>query len=202
MDYFLPNSNSECSSGCESGWTLYLENSFISPYQKENDSFLGEKYDGFSDGKAEEEEEDDLSMISDASSGPPHFHQELEDYTNESNNRCFYNAPVDATLCRNSGKKKKKQKLKENRHRKVHEKEQSLLDDTASSPVFNLPNNNFALTNNHASEETGLDFSQGYSRTHFEGSSMYQDQYGFFQSSLSGNYPQENQWFGGRRWQQ
>ncbi|THU64348.1 hypothetical protein C4D60_Mb01t25550 [Musa balbisiana] len=43
--------SSDCSSGCQSGWTAYLE---------------------------EEEEEEDLSMVSDASSGPPQLREEDE----------------------------------------------------------------------------------------------------------------------------
>ncbi|URE08418.1 hypothetical protein MUK42_23521 [Musa troglodytarum] len=40
--------SSDCSNGCQSGWTDYL-------------------------GQSSEEREDDLSMVSDASTGPPHF---------------------------------------------------------------------------------------------------------------------------------
>ncbi|KAI5661191.1 hypothetical protein M9H77_20514 [Catharanthus roseus] len=193
MDYLLPNS--ECSSGCESGWTLYLDNSFASPY-KDCD---------FSDGKRmkvsqEIEEEEDLSMVSDASSGPPPPNFVEQDYY-----CCYYDEQpmIDSTTLR----KNKKNITKENRPRKnkVHHSKSSsnsLLDDTASSPVFDIANNNFTMANNnHDSAEKVLDFSQGYSTTHLQGRSAYdQDQFGFFHSSVSRNYlQQENQWFSGRR---
>ncbi|KAK8959066.1 hypothetical protein KSP40_PGU022361 [Platanthera guangdongensis] len=57
---------SECSSGCQSGWTLYLCHS-------QNTSPI-------KDISAREDEEDDLSMLSDASSGPPNIKQ--DDYFN------------------------------------------------------------------------------------------------------------------------
>ncbi|PKA59910.1 hypothetical protein AXF42_Ash015968 [Apostasia shenzhenica] len=55
--------DSDCSSGCQSGWTLYL----------------GHQSQGIGSGRVEEEDEDDSSMLSDASSGPPHFPEEEED---------------------------------------------------------------------------------------------------------------------------
>jgi hypothetical protein len=68
---------SECSSLYNSGWTLYLEHSFLSP-----NSWFIEKMVLVMSIKAykravedaEEEEEEDLSMVSDASSGPPTNH--------------------------------------------------------------------------------------------------------------------------------
>lgn len=208
MDYLLANSG--CSGGCESGWTLYLDNSFVSPSYYNGNGFVGGgKSCGFSEEKRiilkdgaeeEEEEEEDLSMVSDASSGPPQYFAEEEDYVANDSNSCYYkyNAPV-AAFSKNSAKIKK---AKENRHRQVHDhhnQPSSLLDDTASSPVFDISNNNFPMANNHESAENVLDFSQGYSTTHFEESSAYQHQHGFFHSSLSGNYLQKNQWFQGRR---
>nr|XP_043607756.1 protein SOB FIVE-LIKE 5-like [Erigeron canadensis]XP_043607757.1 protein SOB FIVE-LIKE 5-like [Erigeron canadensis] len=65
-------STSECTSGCESGWTMYLDQSVNSGYDEKC-----EKGSGHGDGKwpyvsmeQDEEDEDDLSMVSDASSGP------------------------------------------------------------------------------------------------------------------------------------
>lgn len=136
MDYIL--GDSECSSGCESGWTLYLDNSLVSPCDNEN-GFAGNGKCGFGDEKRTvEEEEEDMSMVSDASSGPPHFPEE-EDYGND-NGKCFYHAPIDATLCKNRAKK---QKSRENKRRNEVQEKSSLLDDTASSPVFNLPSVSF-----------------------------------------------------------
>ncbi|KAE8008131.1 hypothetical protein FH972_004671 [Carpinus fangiana] len=189
-------SASECSSGCDSGWTLYLEQSFLS----QNSGFINGK-SGFCDdykdkraiGEEVEEEEEDLSMVSDASSGPPHLPED-EGYSNDDNG-CFYPASKAATLARNVGKR---QKIKEHRHLEDQEPT-AFLDDTASSPVINLSGNNFSLINNQASMDSVVDFSQGFSATHFEGTTAFQDHYGFLKSSLSANQLQNNQWFGGKR---
>ncbi|KAA8545763.1 hypothetical protein F0562_020786 [Nyssa sinensis] len=182
---------SELSTGCESGWTLYLEHSFLPPYSSHRGSEFVESNGAFTEEKREkdedEEEEEDSSMVSDASSGPPHFHED-ENYGHD-NNGCFYNAPTNPTLKKNSGKK---QKFKEHRHQKVQE-QSSFLDDTASSPLFNFSNNNYTLTNNQASMENILDFSQGYSANHFEESSVFHGHFGCLQSSVSGNQLQQNQ---------
>ncbi|KAI3789164.1 hypothetical protein L2E82_01953 [Cichorium intybus] len=55
---------SECSSECESGWTFYLGHSMYpcDPLQKPK--------------KDDNDDDDDMSMVSDASSGPPHFHEQ------------------------------------------------------------------------------------------------------------------------------
>ncbi|KAJ6391252.1 hypothetical protein OIU77_025276 [Salix suchowensis] len=57
------------SGGCESGWTSYFDQSSNSKHQYQG-------FGGFADGeytRLEEEQEEDLSMVSDASSGPPHY---------------------------------------------------------------------------------------------------------------------------------
>lgn len=125
---------SECNSGCDSGWTLYLEQSFLSP----NSGFINGK-NGFCDGYKDkrsvedaEEEEEDLSMVSDASSGPPHLPED-QGYFNDDNG-CFHPASKSATLAKNVGKR---QKIKEHRRREDQEPT-AFLDDTASSPVINL----------------------------------------------------------------
>lgn len=61
----------EYSSGCESGWTMYLLHSScgrLSPSEKANV--------GLSWGSNEDQDGDDMSMMSDASSGPPLLHEE------------------------------------------------------------------------------------------------------------------------------
>lgn len=139
--------NQECSSGCESGWTLYLDHSSIdSPdasYDQENECPDGRRNGDFMEGKRlkEEEEEDeeddeDLSMVSDASSGPPHLHEE-EVCGGNDNNGCFYHCPIDEPLSRNSLNRKKN---RENRRRNKVQDQSSLLDDTASSPFFDFCN--------------------------------------------------------------
>lgn len=188
---------SECSSGCESGWTLYLEHSFLSadPLHRGSGFVDGEVKRGKDEAEEEEEEEEDLSMVSDASSGPPHF-QEDEGYCNDDNG-CFYPHSMAATLVKNNGKR---QKIRTHRGR-VEQEDPSFLDDTASSPLFNFSKNNgFTLNNNQASMESVLDFSQGFSTTHFKGrSAAFQKHLGLLHSSMSGNQLQQNQWFEGKR---
>ncbi|OAY39314.1 protein SOB FIVE-LIKE 5 isoform X2 [Manihot esculenta] len=192
---------SECTSGCESGWTLYLEQSFLPPataaaaHGGSRPVDGGKSSSGFwdkekicnkeeSDEEKEHDDEEDLSMISDASSGPPHHFHEEDNYDN---NGYYFPVFKDTTLINNGGKRSKEQVP-------------SFLDDTASSPAFNLSkNNNFSfMPNNQASVERTLDYSQAaaFSATHFEGRSAYQDHFGnYIQPSLSGNQLQNNQWF-------
>ncbi|XP_015892848.3 protein SOB FIVE-LIKE 5 isoform X2 [Ziziphus jujuba] len=197
---------SECSSGCESGWTVYLEQSLC------NNGFINGNGSVFCDGNyykekrsdqvdAEEEEgEEDLSMVSDASSGPPHF-QEDEVVFNVDHNSCFYPDSKDVRLSKTSGKKKKNSREQFGRCG-GQVQESSFLDDTASSPVYNFSMNDFARSNNQASMQSVLEFSQGLSATNFEGRSAYQEYpFGFFQSSLSGTQRQKNQWFEEKGWE-
>lgn len=131
---------SECSSGCESGWTVYLEQSFLCP----NDSHH-KTGNGFVNGKNvlrtthEEEEEEDLSMVSDASSGPPHFQEEAEQvYFNVEDDFCF--CPKASKDVRQKSKSVGKRK-KSREQRRCGGQEQvptNFLDDTASSPVYNF----------------------------------------------------------------
>ncbi|XP_020584254.1 uncharacterized protein LOC110027247 isoform X2 [Phalaenopsis equestris] len=107
-------SDSECSSGCQSGWTLYL----------------GQSQESFTVSvrvrTGEEEEEEDLSMLSDASSGPPLVHE-------DNNIRyccccCCYNEG-DGCFAN----------YRDKRRSSEEEKEKKLyfsLEDTASSPLF------------------------------------------------------------------
>lgn len=141
MDCFLASTpKSECSSGCESGWTLYLGSSFISSHSnRENGNFVDGKR-GFSEEKRSEEEEEDLSMVSDASSGPPHCSEEEDCMSNINDNnaaRCFFHAG-DATLCKSRSRKKQKTLENHCRMKKAVREKSSLLDDTASSPVFEM----------------------------------------------------------------
>ncbi|KAH1164511.1 hypothetical protein AAZX31_01G227200 [Glycine max] len=162
---------SQCSSGCESGWTLYLEHSF----QLNHNASSHTTSQLFKDkqAKKEEAEEEDLSMVSDASSGPPHLH--LPD---AQDNGSFYSASKAANLGKRS---KKRQKVKENQHLP------SFLDDTASSPVFDFSMTNVTVTNQQTSTESMLDYSQGFSTTYYEERSSLQDHFGFLQQSQSEN---------------
>ncbi|KAF9665922.1 hypothetical protein SADUNF_Sadunf16G0175100 [Salix dunnii] len=170
---------SECSADCESGWTLYLEQSFLSnPHSKHRNKtrFVDAKSAGVcSKGKNTEEEseeeeddqdDDDSSMVSDASSGPPHFHED-ESYFNYDNDY-FYPSHKNTKLL-NIGASYR-QKKKEQGRQSLHKQDQDLppfLDDTASSPAFNFSKNNSALSNNNRAsmESTVFDYSQISSAT-------------------------------------
>ncbi|GLU03366.1 hypothetical protein SLE2022_205680 [Rubroshorea leprosula] len=185
---------SEYSSGCESGWTLYLEQSSVSARQPEFDQIDGvcEKYKEKRSHVVEEvddEEEEDSSMVSDASSGPPHFH-ENDGFFSE-NRYHHYPASEGTALVQPSSKR---QRNKEHQHRKGQEMF-SFLDDTASSPPIKFSQNNLAHNNNQSSMESVLDYSHGFSATHFEERPLFQDHRCFFQSSLSSNQMQGNQWY-------
>ena len=106
--------NEECSSGCESGWTLYLQQSSISTYESPEHRT-----------KIISNEDEDLSMVSDASSGPPQLHEEEGCGGNDKNN-CFFNYSTTLT--------KPLSKTRENRCRKKVQE----LDDTASSQLYNV----------------------------------------------------------------
>ncbi|KAE8806961.1 hypothetical protein D1007_16827 [Hordeum vulgare] len=74
---FTDEESSQCSSGCQSGWTLYLEHSGSGqqqrrtlPYVQPDDVVLRQMLP-----QAEYSDEEEDSMVSDASSGPPpHLH--------------------------------------------------------------------------------------------------------------------------------
>ncbi|XP_019431353.1 PREDICTED: uncharacterized protein LOC109350085 isoform X1 [Lupinus angustifolius] len=174
---------SECSSGCESGWTIYLNNSFLnhnpSPFigaqDDDDDNGFYDEEDKYIKSKSEEDQEEDWSMVSDASSGPPHFPQHDESYNNfnaqqDINPGCFYSASKAASKRRS----KKKKKVKENQHlqdKQLQQQQQhlpSFLDDTASSPLFDFSMNSISVSNQQISIESMVDYSQGFSATYFE----------------------------------
>ncbi|XAR72974.1 hypothetical protein NMG60_11019798 [Bertholletia excelsa] len=155
--------SSSRSSGCESGWTFYLENSLFSSLPSHG--CTGDKR------YPPVDEEEDSSMVSDASSGPPIIHEE-ENYGN-SNNRFSSYAATDAALLENRGKRKKtreKQRPKAQDH-------PSFLDDTASSPVFNFSQNNFTRPTNQASTGNILDYSYACPSTHLKGESTFHEHF-------------------------
>ncbi|KZV23367.1 hypothetical protein F511_35186 [Dorcoceras hygrometricum] len=174
MEYICPlKDNKEelsSSSGCESGWTLYLGQD-----EQEHDFYSAGRNRVFEE-EEEEEEYEDLSMVSDASSGPPHLINEEDSYgsTGKDNNigGCFYRyGNVNESAL--SGKNLKRQKTDENRRRIKDSEDQNsssnLLDDTASSPFFGFSSERSTRTRSRqASMENELDYSQGYSTTHFE----------------------------------
>ncbi|KAF5739439.1 hypothetical protein HS088_TW12G00645 [Tripterygium wilfordii] len=164
-------SASQWTSGCDSGWTLYLDQSSFSKNQchtsfGDDGGGVDEAYRGGEGARRENDEEDDLSMVSDASSGPRHSNADNEECSGELDKRNKRN------------KKKKKAKSREhsrNQHRS------SLLDDTASSSVLGSPKD-AGFHENEASMDHVLDSSQGFSATNFRGKSGFKNQFGLFPS--------------------
>ncbi|RWV93968.1 hypothetical protein GW17_00043537 [Ensete ventricosum] len=127
--------SSECSSGCQSGWTAYLDQSSYDSPQP-----LVYNKAGYLQEDEEEEEEEDLSMVSDASSGPPHFHEEdepsfcyLHSSTSFEGGGCLCSALTPAAGSAKSGAKRKRVEPEQ------HREHSSLLDDTASSTLLSYP---------------------------------------------------------------
>ncbi|XP_057469046.1 protein SOB FIVE-LIKE 5-like [Actinidia eriantha] len=160
-------STSECSSGCESGWTMYLDQSSnsIDQLQKSGCRYKPAHVEDY-----EEDEDEDFSMVSDASSGPPHF-QEDEDLFDESGYVC-------SSVSEQPNKRNTKKKITEQRSKQQN----SNFDDTASSPV----KKHIAKPPSGASVEHTISFSQGFSATHFKGKSALQKKLGSFHSSIPG----------------
>ena len=104
MDDFLlkeaeNESTLQCSSGCKSGWTLYLDQSSELEMNAQQMGGCLMKIVGEKNAKVDhQDEEEDLSMVFDASFRPPHFHKD--------ENGCF---------CSNSqvAKKRIKEKIKD-----------------------------------------------------------------------------------------
>ncbi|GAA0142739.1 hypothetical protein Leryth_004985 [Lithospermum erythrorhizon] len=115
-------SNSECSSGCESGWTRYFDQYSDAPQDQHNkideEKTWRSKGGYFNDDDIEEVE--DLSMVSDASSGPPHLHED---------ENCFVKNEFNSYISDHTKGNQKKMKGVKGDEDKSH------LDDTASSPV-------------------------------------------------------------------
>ncbi|CAI9763069.1 unnamed protein product [Fraxinus pennsylvanica] len=158
-------SNSECSSGCESGWTMYLDqlSNSTNHYNRASDNYsYREKgayvYDG--------QEDENLSMVSDASSGPPQFQDDCENYVSDEQKK--------------NSNQKKKMKQKRGKQQNLY------LDDTASSPMFHFCKDNVAYSDIHTSMEHAPGFSQGLPAPDFEADSIAKKHFGFFKSSAEG----------------
>ncbi|GMP80841.1 hypothetical protein CsSME_00035791 [Camellia sinensis var. sinensis] len=165
-------STSECSSGCESGWTNYLDQSSYSAaeqFQKDGSEDCRYKLGA---NVEENGEDEDLSMVSDASSGPPHFQEDdAEDCFDETGYFCY-----GSSVSKQPNKTKKEKKIKQQRGKQQF----SCPDDTATSPIMSFSKKHVALSPNGASTE------HTFSATPFKGKSALQKQFGFFQSSASG----------------
>ncbi|KAK4390423.1 hypothetical protein Sango_2105600 [Sesamum angolense] len=160
----MNTSTSGCSSGCESGWTMYLDqlSNSTDPYRRafvQNYKEKGERVN------REAEEAEDLSMVSDASSGPPpHLH---EHYACENQYYAGY-------ACSVPEKKTARSKTKEPRIKKQH----NILINLYVTDEFQ---DNVAPPQNHNSVEHVPSFSQA-----MLGESVAKKQFGFFKSSKKG----------------
>ncbi|ESW32920.1 hypothetical protein PHAVU_001G028800 [Phaseolus vulgaris] len=176
MDYHI-SSASQYSSGSESGWTHYLDQSSLSENYFHRRGGVVE-YEG-KEARMEESEED-LSMVSDASSGPPHYDNE---YYCQNWYPCLSSTP----------KEYQKKKVKE--YGRSHQS--SPLDDTASSPFFNCPVESHkkqeSFPGNGAVEESALDFSQCVSATRIKKKTKFQKHFSFLERSLAGKLASEEQ---------
>ncbi|KAF3778803.1 hypothetical protein EJ110_NYTH31538 [Nymphaea thermarum] len=135
-----------CSSGCESGWTMYLEHSVRAPAPPPCE---------IQDGECEEE---DLSMVSDASSGPPPL--QSEDVPTQNCRAGEQNGPAAAAAngsCLHTSSKRRR--VQDSEHNP------SSSDDTASS---HLVSKDSVSPGDGRSMENFLDFSQGFSTTSFK----------------------------------
>lgn len=122
-------SASAWSSGCESGWTAYLDESYLCPRNNNNGShYHHPSYRLKSTSRkeeCEEEEAEDLSMVSDASSGPPHFP--------EDDKECI----IRGVKQKITGKERIMRSKKVSKEKKKHAiHNNNNLDDTASSPAI------------------------------------------------------------------
>ncbi|XP_073047544.1 protein SOB FIVE-LIKE 5-like isoform X2 [Primulina eburnea] len=142
-------STSECSSECESGWTMYLDQTskstdrFTRDFSKKYCEENGEDSYAYQD----QEDDEDLSMVSDASSGPPPHLQEYENYAaagrGGGGEKQFFRGYA-SSVSEDSSKKKIKQKSKAKETIDYQRQHNFCLADTASSPVFHFPQDNVA----------------------------------------------------------
>ncbi|WOH06981.1 hypothetical protein DCAR_0626410 [Daucus carota subsp. sativus] len=176
-------STSECSSGCESGWTTYLDHSSVSAYQYDKTHWrsLGFNVD---------QETEDLSMVSDASSGPRYLYDE------DQSSAYFSASGSGFVFKQQQGTKKPKNKMKG----MVMKNEDAFLDDTASSHVFKVCNCHIRSTPLKCRERTEEGYPLGYSST---GLPIYLIRgFGFLKSSVSGKAAsQKSGGLQGRKWQ-
>ncbi|CAK9155440.1 unnamed protein product [Ilex paraguariensis] len=188
-------STSECSSGCESGWTMYLDQSSNSADQCDRVGFPINDEDCRSKGEnvveEEEEEDEDLSMVSDASSGPPQFHENGDFFYDTSSHFCFASSTSEQ-----ANKRKQKTRIKNG-----VKQQNSYLDDTASSPFLSF-SKNIDLSNNEASMRGVQGVSQDSSATHSKGKSALKKHFGFLKSSGPGKEVSgKSGGLQGRKWQ-
>ncbi|CAN4122545.1 unnamed protein product [Withania somnifera] len=170
-------SGSECTSGCESGWTMYLDQLSNSADQYNRRDFSNKNHYGIykTEYVDEDQEDEDMSMVSDASSGPPHFHE--EQYCFNENGYSFY-----PSASENTKKTKEKRKIKDQNMKKQN----LYLDDTASSPFSTFPKDDRCYN-----DRTSMEMVTGFSGTHSKGKSVLGKHFGFLKTSVSGRSSSE-----------
>ncbi|KAK7351579.1 hypothetical protein VNO77_11137 [Canavalia gladiata] len=170
-------SNSQFNAASESGWTHYLDQS----------SFSEDYFQRRGGMEEEEEEEEDLSMVSDASSGPPHYHEE------DDQPYCVNWYPSTSQCTKESKKKKKVKECSKTQ-------QSSPLDDTASSPVLNIPKASHNANvmsykkvsfSGNGAVENALDISQCFSATRIKRKPKFQKHFSFFEHPLRGKQASE-----------
>ncbi|KAI0516469.1 hypothetical protein KFK09_009144 [Dendrobium nobile] len=173
--------DSECCSGCQSGWTLYLDQSQSQERLTRSFQLRTDDCDCSEEEEEEEEEEEDLSMLSDASSGPPHVHEEEDNISSgccEDGNGCLCNAtflPL-TTVARNRIKRRRAEEEQQG-------KRDSFLDDTASSTLSTFSK---ATTTSSCGRKKLLmedDHSCCFSTTHFTGKTALPKHLAYLHSS-------------------
>jgi len=129
-------SASEWSSGCESGWTLYLGESYA--YERENTNNVISFHNQHQNYRGNSMScEEDLSMVSDASSGPPHLYHEEQDEDEDGYGRTRHHR--DKTTKKEKRLNKEKKQLSKKQYQYQHQH----LDDTASSPAVSCAQASF-----------------------------------------------------------
>lgn len=178
MDYHHISSASQYSSASESGWTHYLDQSSLSENYFQRRGGVVDECEG-KGARMEEESEEDLSMVSDASSGPPH-------YDNECYCENWYPCLSSTT------KEQQKKKVKEY----GRSQQPSPLDDTASSSLFNFPKESHKKQecfSGNGAVESALDFSQCVSATRIKRKTKFQKHFSFLERSLGGKLASKEQ---------
>ncbi|XP_028796059.1 uncharacterized protein LOC114751573 isoform X2 [Neltuma alba] len=163
-------SASRYNSVSESGWTNYIDQtSLLDKYFQRRGSV---EYEGKEARLEEEEEEEGLSMVSDASSGPPHYHDEVDKYSSHPSTSL------------------PKKKVRECGRRNLQQA--SHLDDTASSPVYSFPTKKVSFTGKGAAENA-MALSQGFSATRLKANPQFQKHFNLLECSSSGKQSSEDQ---------
>ncbi|KAF8030979.1 hypothetical protein BT93_D0231 [Corymbia citriodora subsp. variegata] len=134
-------SASQSSGACESGWTLALE-------QWQGEEHKNYTYMRSGRGETEEEGEENLSMVSDASSRPP-FYEVAEEY-NENKHFSFGHGSRKLSF----GGSKKKEKAKE--HGREEEQQHLCYEDTATSIPMSFNKKKYSPVDKDAAKAKAL----------------------------------------------